>query len=90
MEIYSPKRGDITKFKLNVLKSDSVNEAETRADQDIKIRLEKVESAYKLEKAKPQQKINNKATNEGSNVLKNAVNSFYEAMKKFFAPEEVI
>lgn len=40
MEIFSPKSGDVTKFKLNVLNSDNEQKEETvNTKSDIKIRF---------------------------------------------------
>ncbi|HNW70422.1 MAG TPA: hypothetical protein PKI01_08470 [Bacteroidales bacterium] len=82
MEIYSPKRGDITKFKLNVLKSDmEKNNEKTSADEqnpEPKIRFEK-----------PKIKKDDVKSQTG-NIFNKAVDLCYGAMKRFFEAEEVV
>lgn len=79
MEIYSPKRGDITKFKLNVLKSDMEKDTEKqKTNAEPEIRFEKPQS----------KKVEVKA--QTGNIFNRAVDLCYGAMKRFFEPEEVV
>lgn len=83
MEIYSPKRGDATKFKLNVLKSDMEKDTQkqtsaTEKNPEPKIRFEKTQS--KKEEVKAQT----------GNIFNKAVDLCYGAMKRFFEAEEVV
>lgn len=83
MEIYSPKHGDVTKFKLNVLKSDMEKDTEkqsaaTEKNPEPKIRFEKPKSKKEEEKA------------QTGNIFNKAVDLCYGAMKRFFEAEEVV
>jgi len=83
MEIYSPKRGDITKFKLNVLKSDMEKDTEKQSaapekNTEPKIRFEKPQSKKEDVKA------------QTGNIFNRAVDVCYGAMKRFFEAEEVV
>jgi hypothetical protein len=82
MEIYSPKRGDVTKFKLNVLKSgmDKDIEMQPAAEQkrEPKIIFEKTQTKKQVTKAPT------------GNIINKAVDLCYGVMKKFFEPEEVL
>jgi len=83
MEIYSPKRGDVTKFKLNVLKSDMEKDIEkpsaaAQQKPEPKIMFEKPQTKKQVAKA------------ASGNIINKAVDLCYGAMKKFFEAEEVV
>jgi len=83
MEIYSPKRGDITKFKLNVLRSDldkDIEKQSAAAEQ-------KPEPKIMFEKPKTKKQD---AKAPSGNIINKAVDLCYGVMKKFFEPEEVL
>lgn len=83
MEIYSPKRGDITKFKLNVLKSDMVKDIEKQSA----VAEQKPEPKIMFEKPQNKKK---EAKAPSVNIINKAVDLCYGVMKKFFEPEEVL
>lgn len=83
MEIYSPKRGDVTKFKLNVLRSDldkDIEKPSTAAEK-------KAEPKIMFEKPQHKKQVAKAAS---GNIINKAVDLCYGVMKKFFEPEEVL
>lgn len=86
MEIYSPKKGQVTKFSRNVLKDDVEKEKQKRLLQEEALNLKfekKATRKVKVEKSTPRAE-----RKEGG--LKKVFNSFYGYVSAFFDYEEVV
>ncbi|HNZ43910.1 MAG TPA: hypothetical protein PLI16_06110 [Bacteroidales bacterium] len=86
MEIYSPKKGQVTKFSRNVLKADVEKEKQKRLLQEetLNLKFEKKTTG----KAKVEKNIVRNEKKDG--LLKKALNSFYGYVSVFFDSEEVV
>ncbi len=86
MEIYSPKKGQVTKFSRNVLKSEAEKEKQKvhTQEESLNIQFEKKTSG-KVKVAK-----SNVRTEKKDSLLKKVLNSCYNYVSDFFDYEEVV